>query len=494
MMPRFARALLTGLAFASVLWITAQTRVDVDLWGHVRFGLDILGAGALHERDPYSFTSDRPWINHEWLSEVIFAAAWRAAGTPGLILVKLMCLFGALALTAGTLRAKAVTGHARWMVLGLTLVGILPRSAQVRPQIFSVLLFAALVRAFVHAETRSPLTLFLTIPIVILWVNVHGGWIVGLATVALWCGGETYANRAQPRRAAVALGCAATAAVATLLNPYGVGLWTFLLETVRFGREAIREWGPVWAEPVSFLVWGVFALLFVAGARRMAWPRNPAVALIPAAWGVAAFQVSRLDAFFALSVSGLLAVPVASLFRERARNREPLPRAWQIGSAGLALAAMLSVPPSRQAFTCIGFLTSRWPEPEVVELARQRALTGRIVTYFDWGEYGIWHLPPSLEISMDGRRETVYTDRTISGHLRLYLGTDEGLAYLETLDADYVWLPRLSPALVRLSERGWVRLFEGPRSSLLARADALPAMGDPVVIASDPPPRCFPGP
>src|SRR5579862_190980 len=43
-----------------------MTRADADLWGHLRFGLDTIQARHLTSVDPYSFTQDTPWINHEW--------------------------------------------------------------------------------------------------------------------------------------------------------------------------------------------------------------------------------------------------------------------------------------------------------------------------------------------------------------------------------------------------------------------------------------------
>ena len=45
---------------------------------------------------------------------------------------------------------------------------------------------------------------------------------------------------------------------------------------------------------------------------------------------------------------------------------------------------------------------------------RDHQLRGRMVTYFDWGEYAIWHLSPRVRVSLDGRRETVYSDRRIA--------------------------------------------------------------------------------
>ena len=65
---------------------------------------------------------------------------------------------------------------------------------------------------------------------------------------------------------------------------------------------------------------------------------------------------------------------------------------------------------------------------------------GKMVTWFDWGEYTLWHLGGGLRVSMDGRRETIYSDTVLERHFALYEGTPEGLAYLQRLDPDYVWL------------------------------------------------------
>src|SRR5262245_12572441 len=181
------RALALSVAVAAVFSVTALTRADVDLWGHLRFGLDILESHTLESTDTYSFTSDRPWINHEWLSEISIAGAWQAGGATGLILLKLAYILGALAFMRATLKEQRIDGRARTMLLGLTLVGLLTRVTHVRPQLFSVLLFSALIYIFVRSERGSTRTLLWTIPILVLWANFHGGWLVGVATVGIWC-------------------------------------------------------------------------------------------------------------------------------------------------------------------------------------------------------------------------------------------------------------------------------------------------------------------
>src|SRR6266851_2798480 len=73
---------------ASAAIIVTGAIADPDLWGHVQFGHDMIAARSIQRADIYSFASDKPWINHEWLSEVVMYAAFALAGGPGLIVLK----------------------------------------------------------------------------------------------------------------------------------------------------------------------------------------------------------------------------------------------------------------------------------------------------------------------------------------------------------------------------------------------------------------------
>ena len=108
-LSRLLRAVALAIAIVAVVTVAARTRADVDLWGHLRFGLDIVQSRSLDIADRYSFTSDRPWVNHEWLSEIAIALAWQTAGATGLIVLKLACILGTLALIASAIHEQGVT-------------------------------------------------------------------------------------------------------------------------------------------------------------------------------------------------------------------------------------------------------------------------------------------------------------------------------------------------------------------------------------------------
>ena len=53
-------------------------------------------------------------------------------------------------------------------------------------------------------------------------------------------------------------------------------------------------------------------------------------------------------------------------------------------------------------------LTSDWvPDPSDTRYVQNALPQGRLLVWFDWGEYAIWHMGPGVQVSFDGRRETV---------------------------------------------------------------------------------------
>jgi hypothetical protein len=104
------------------------------------------------------------------------------------------------------------------------------------------------------------------------------------------------------------------------------------------------------------------------------------------------------------------------------------------------------------------------PEPEAAAYVSAHHLQGNMFTWFNYGQYAIWHFWPAIRVSMDGRRETVFTDELRAAHGRVYDNAPEAIDEIARLHPDYVWLP------VELDDRGraagW-SLHHGPRSTIL---------------------------
>ena len=171
---------LPWLALASIL-LTA-TGTDPDLWGHVRFGLDWLQTRALPAIDPYSFTQDKPWVNHEWLSEALMGAAFTLAGTAGLVLLKTMVVTGTAFGVWRRLRGSTALVSAG--ITTLAIAGALPLTTTVRPQIWSLLALTLLV-PLLDDRPPTPRRILSSAALFGVWANLHGGWITGGAALAL---------------------------------------------------------------------------------------------------------------------------------------------------------------------------------------------------------------------------------------------------------------------------------------------------------------------
>jgi hypothetical protein len=376
---------------------------------------------------------------------------YSAAGLAGLAALRgllagflLWVVYRVLTATAWPLKDVLAAGV---VVSALT---VLP---SLRPQLWSLPLYALTLYLIAARPRWLPL-------VFVAWANLHGGWMLGLGAVTVWA-----ACKPSVRSGVIVLACAA----ATLVNPYGVHLWLSLLDAVIRGWSDVSEWQPVTRLSLGggdLVLWIVLAAVTLWGIRKLQPGRFAAVWTVLVA--VAAFRERREIPFF-----GITAV---MLIGSRFQGKEAvLPSAlWDRsgtllvggGTAALAAAGWLflwpnitCLPPAREGLR---------PEAAATQFVRQRIEAGsRILTWFDWGLYTVWQLGDHVKVSMDNRRETVYSDAVVRDHDRFYYGHDP--AYPDRIEADYVWLPRRLPAVGQLQQRGWFAFFEGPRSVILAR-------------------------
>lgn len=458
------------VSFIAAAIACSFTTLDSDLWGNVRFGLDILAERKLLPIEHYSFTADRLWVNHEWFSEVVVAGAFRAAGVPGLLLIRgAMVLAIALLMAWATRRLPRRFAHA---FLAFGCLAIVPGVSTIRPQLFTQLCLAALAFVLTEAPRFRPALIVLIFAV---WTNAHGGWIVGIGVIGLWALGSWY----DTRRLSVAVECALVTALAvgaTLLTPYGIEMWRYLTSALATPSDA-TDWRPIWRQPspAFAVIWaGTVVAAVSAGSRR---PR--AALLLPIALlGVMSLRVARLVPLF-----GELVVCFSGALwpRESSDVDPPVPvgvRLMEIAAVLVVVAAMI---PRQDGRVCLAFRGHPWvPDEEVASALEAREASGRLVLPFSWGHYAIWHLGPRLKVSTDGRRETLYSERVLAEQDAVVLGEPLGRSFVEREKPEYVWLP--------LPESDGMRLWlstHGYRIDLTAGNSFLATREDlPVVLAA----------
>lgn len=479
-------SVLEGAGVIAFVTVAIPTSADPDLWGHLRFGLDTLHLHRLPPFDPYSFTSDRAWINHEWLSETIMAAIYGAGGVPALVTFKIVLVALLAAIMWTVLRRSGVSSLGRVAGTAFAVTASLAVLHSIRPHLWSVFLTVVLLNVLTRAREKPRMLLFLPL-IFVAWANLHGGWMIGLLITGSWLAGGWLQGVLSLRRV-VLVGSATVAA--TLVNPYGYGLWLFLAETVRTSREDITEWLPITNSPPYLFIWSMTTVLTALAVVR--GNRAPTL-LAAAALAYASWRVQRVVPFFVL-VAIWIALPTLSplspaphrVYKDRDR--------WLAGLLGVAalFGAMVAfAAQTRAALPCITIQEATSPDQSAAAGIRGMRLRGRMITSFDWGEYAIWHFGPDLQVSMDGRRETVYTDGTLRAHRAFLQRGFAAWPALEAKNPDYVWVPRAFPVTKLLPDGGWQPLITTPdsivwsRTRVAADADARATRGE---LSG-----CFPG-
>ena len=194
------------------------------------------------------------------------------------------------------------------IVLTTGAVAIAPMM-QFRPQLFDFIALSALLLLLARESYRRAGRLWLAIPIFALWANLHGGFFVGLAVLAVYTAVTAIEDLAAGdglKRAMYLGGVTAGCVLATLLNPDGIGNWFTVMHTMRnpLTRAMVSEWQPLlfkiaeeWHKSpktaINFaLVIVPFAALVMCFALR---PRGGDLALvvIAAMMGAAAYLAVR---------------------------------------------------------------------------------------------------------------------------------------------------------------------------------------------------------
>lgn len=495
---------------------------DPDLWGHIAFGRLFLHAGpATH--DPFSYAvPGRAWAVHEWLAELTMARTYEAGGVLGLKLWKFACTALTIVMLA---TAAAETGAGPLLqaaVLITASVALMPLM-QFRPQLYTYTFLAALMALLARENYRRRAPLWLAVPLLALWVNLHGGFVIGLAVLALYTAVATIEDLVGRRGLGRGTGLFAVtvaSAVATLANPYGAHAWSHVLGAVNdpLTRKAMVDWQPMmvfFADSHGLHSGIIFfalvpAILIVLAIAFLVTPRGGDLPLIAVAalMGAAAIDVVRnmpLAVIAAVAplarhlrllaleirpttISASTAAP-AEVPRASAAAPGHFNRAGQILIGVAALVLMLGKG---------GLLSARLPAAMnypvgAVAFMRSHQLSGNVLARFEWGQYAIYHLAPSSRIFVDGRLDLVYPPQVIDQYVDFFAGTPGGARLIDRYPHDYVLMPTGYPAYkTMLARTDWRLIYRDPVAALFARANSSAARLPGVPFNAAAPPSDFP--
>jgi hypothetical protein len=413
---------------------------DCDTGWHIRTGEWIVAHHGVPARDIFSFSrAGDAWYAWEWLSDVLFAwlnsrGGLAAVALFSMVLISLTCL---LLFRLARRKSNAI------VALVVTMVAAAASSVHwlARPHLFTllfvVLFFGALERV---REGRTRLAgvpyLALLPAATILWTNLHGGFFVGILTIAAYGAGELLQmalsaeggeRRPAAHRAARYFLCAAACLAASLANPYfyrlHVHVWQYVSDP--YQSQHIMEFLTLSFHHPAAIFFETMLMLSAAAAFWYLSRGRFTEPLLLLMWGHAALLAARNIPIFMIAAAPLVAAAmeewlarlperrVAEWLRRAARkfNRVAAETSdtdnmgrWHLASvAGLLVVAALLYAPAPPKLFRAEFDPKRYPAAAIETLRRDPS--ARIFTYDQWGDYLIYRLYPRTKVFVDGRSD-----------------------------------------------------------------------------------------
>ena len=462
-------AIIGFLAFAVVL---AYFRVvDGDLWARLAVGAAFFRRHAVWDHDVFAFTPTLPrWIDHEWGAGVIFFALLKWFGPGSLLLFKIGTACAALFICLAAARWNGARSAVLLLLAIPCALAVLPGFVPVvRSHAFTYLFFGGLLFGLelIRAGRRWPA--FLIVPLFLVWVNVHGGFVVGLGVIAV------YAIFVPAARTTLLITLLAALAI-SCLNPYGVQFWAYLIPALLHPRADITEWAPlpVWgtwrSDPYlgGRLLFLIAIMVVAAGRKHGSW-----LALTMLVFTAAfAWRSRRHVPFFGLAAAVYLAPYLDGILSRKFSWAMPAliahgALAMLVG--GMFLPGLTLMPLTRPEFYPV----------RAVDILAATKVTGNLAVPFRWGSYAAWRLYPQIRVDLDGRYEEVYPESTFAMNRDFYFKTGADWDRLiRNYRVDYIIvetrMARVTPADLR--ERSYELVWADATSALLARRELVPGL------------------
>ena len=406
-----------AVVFLGILALSARSVSDPDVWWHLKTGQLIAQTRTVPHTDSFSFTrAGYPWVAHEWLTELFIYGVYRISGWGGLIVVFALMVSTAFFLVY--LRS-APDPYSSGVIVLLGAWATAPVWG-VRPQVVS-LLFTSLWFLILERSERNLRLLWWTLPLTVLWVNLHAGFALGLALLLIFLVAEFLEQftSSRPSNSARLRALAITFLVDLLLvplNPNGARMYLYPVETLR--SNAMPKYIAEWASPnFHHAEYIPFLLLLLATMASLAWSQlrvRPRDVLLLTVSTFTALSSIRLIPFFVL-----VAVPILSWPLER-RNSSARPQSWPqtpdtsrvpLPYAGLLNALILFALAGFVGYQ-INMVVRRQPQVEAqrfpvgaVAYLQAHPASGPLFNLYDWGGYLIWKLNPQTPVFIDGRAD-----------------------------------------------------------------------------------------
>jgi hypothetical protein len=455
---------------SSIFWL------EGDTWWHLAVAARILKTHVWPTHDIFSFTAfGSPWIDYEWLGDIVLNLFWRHGGLQGLMIF--ITLFAGLVMILLYYYASIRSGNCKAAFVASALL-LLLASLQftTRPQVLGyIFLIASFIclEKFRHGRAKA---LWL-LPIVFwLWVNTHGTFVLGFLILGVyWVSGlwdfqygRIYAKRwtvAQRRQLELAF---LLCLIASILTPYGTRMAAYPLKMFSSQHQiiqAVQEWQPLDLSQFYGKFFLVLLMLFWLGLATSDLKYRVEDCLLLAFATAETFMHAR----FVLLFVPLFAPLAAEMLARWVPKYEPAKDHPGLNFALMALIAfgiVKSFPSSQR----IGRQLEYEVPIRAVPFLKEHPQLTRMFNEADWGSYLDFTLGPSRKVFLDGRYDIYEYSGVLSDYLAIIHVAPDALFLLNKYRVDSCLIFRGSPlATLLATSPDWKQIYRDDLSVLFVR-------------------------
>jgi hypothetical protein len=385
-------------AFAMVFVLSLRKQLVVDGWMALVSGRWIVQHGLPSHDALTVWGRGHRWIDQQWLAQLGFYGLWRLGGIKLALLIHALLVTSGLAGAALFARTRGATARSVTWIAIPVLIAYYPVASVMRPQSFAFPLFAA-VLWLVLADARQPSRrVFLTLPLLVLWTNLHGSVVLGAALVSL-DGLIGMVQQRRPSGRGLALLLAPWACV--FASPYGPHLPAYYEKILVGGdfKHFVTEWAPTTLSAQTAAVYLiVLGGLWLLGRAGRETPLLDQLAF--ALTSVLAFEAVRNTAWIGLVALAVLP-PLVDRLRSPAVEPARLNRILSIVILATLVIAIAGV-----AAKSTSWFTSDFPTAAAKATSAAAGPQGKVFASSPFADWLLWSRPELTgRVAYDARFE-----------------------------------------------------------------------------------------
>lgn len=469
------------LPFLVVFITSLYQPIDADLGWHLKHGQYFFEHGQILRDNIFSTEmAEFKWANSSWGTDLITYAVYSVFGFWGLsvlaaFVITLSFYFVSLTAKLDFFEKSVIFPFLIFLLEPVNLVSF-------RGQLISLLFLTILFYILTKLEETKTRLIYLLIPLFVIWINLHGEFILGLGLTFIW--GATYLFKlilkswsfTELLGALKILGPVfILSTLGTLINPFGMEIYkTQLTHFQNPSLKDIIEYLPL--DQFSSLWWNhlMLSLFLVASVAIIYFSgelKSKLTVLFPSSIILAlSFLVRRYSWVLYYLVVPLLK-PIASLFKPKDKAD-----AQHLGSFILItyfiLVVLINNPFSRIGnMSWESFCQRTSCSPKAAEYLIQNGYSGNLLTLYNWGGWLIWNYP-EIKPSIDGRMH-LWKDQNGYSAFSEYYPLEQNLADIDQSKYDTVFISPEKPIFKRLGglveEGKWKVVYQDEQASIFVR-------------------------